>query len=113
MVLPNAERAEIDPAKITGYLLSSGHPIGRYKRPIFLSLGYSLEQWTKLRDDLLAHTATGEVVQGQYSKYGQKYEVRGILTGPSGKQVAIKSVWIILVGDKNPRFVTAFPGEKT
>ena len=40
----------------------------------------------------------------QVNEYGQKYVVRSMLKGPSGQ------VWIILVGERVPRFVTAFPG---
>ena len=42
--------------------------------------------------------------------YGQKYLVRGILKGPSGKAAEVVTVWIILSGEGVPRFVTAFPG---
>ena len=46
---------------------------------------------------------------GAVSPFGQKYEVRGELVGPNGRRAWIVSVWIILVGEQAPRFVTAFP----
>ena len=46
----------------------------------------------------------------QASEHGQKYEIRGIRTGPSGRSAEIVSVWIILSGENVPRFVTAYPG---
>ena len=42
--------------------------------------------------------------------YGQKYLVRGILKGPSGRAAEVVTVWIIQSGEGVPRFVTAFPG---
>ena len=39
-------------------------------------------------------------------------EFRGILSGPSGKEAEVVSVWIVLDGENILRFVTAFPGGK-
>jgi hypothetical protein len=112
VVLPNASKAEIDTAKLRDYLLSSSHPIGRFKQPFFAALGYSIEQWQQLEADLLELAATGVTRTGQNTAYGQKYEIRGILQGPSGKAAEVVSVWIILEDEDIPRFVTAFPGGK-
>ena len=43
--------------------------------------------------------------------FGQKYEVRGTLRGPSGRRAEVVTVWIVLSGESSPRFVTAVPGE--
>ena len=110
MKLPNAEDAQIEPAKLRDYLLSSSHPIGRFKYGFFSTLGYSREQWSQLEADLLDLAATGEATLGESTEYGQKYEVRGMLKGPSGRVAEIMSVWIVLAGQNTPRFVTAYPG---
>ena len=112
VVLPNASKAEIDPAKVHNYLLSSSHPIGRFKQPFFVALGYSGDRWQQLEADLLDLATTGDAQIGQKTEYGQKYEVRGILEGPSGRSAEVVSVWIILENEDIPRFVTAFPGGK-
>ena len=112
VVLPNASKAEINPAKVRDYLLSSSHPIGRFKQPFFVALGYSRDRWQQLETDLLDLASTGYVRIGQQTEYGQKYEVRGILEGPSGRSAEVVSVWIILDNADIPRFVTAFPGGK-
>ena len=54
MSLPNIERAVIDPAKIRDYLLAAAHPVARFKARFFVSLGYTADQWERLRDDILA-----------------------------------------------------------
>lgn len=33
--LPNAEQAVVEPAKVRDYLLSSAHPVGRFKAVVF------------------------------------------------------------------------------
>jgi hypothetical protein len=54
MKLPAAERAIIAQAKIRDYLLSTAHPVGRFKAPFFVSLGYTSANWRRLEEDLLA-----------------------------------------------------------
>lgn len=112
MKLPGADAAIIDPAKVRDYLLSESHPVGRFKSTFFASLGYSAGDWEQLRNDFLALTCEGDAVTGPQSPYGQKYEVRGTLCGPNGRIAAVVTAWIILRGERSPRFVTAFPGEK-
>ena len=109
MSLPNAEGATVDPAKIRDYLLSTAHPVGRFKAAFFVSLGYSADRWEVLRDDILTLARTGVAVPGQPSPYGRKFEVDGILIGPSGRSAAVGTVWILRMEDQFPRFVTAFP----
>ena len=111
MKLPAAERAVIAPAKIRDYLLSTSHPIGRFKASFFISLGYTGANWRRLERDLLAIAASAEAERGKDSRHGQKYEIRGILHGPSGRTAKVLTVWIMLFGSDVPQFVTAFPGE--
>ena len=112
VVLPNASKARINPKKLREYLLSSSHSIGRFKRPFFAALGYSENHWEQLAADLQELASNGEARLGQSTEFGQKYEVRGTLKGPSGKAAEIVSVWIVLEDEETPRFVTAFPGGK-
>ncbi len=112
MKMPSADAATVDSSKVRDYLLSASHPVGRFKATFFASLGYTPAQWGRLRDDLYAMACGEEAVTGLRSPYGQKYEVRGRLSGPSGRSAEIVTVWIILLGEDSPRFVTAFPGGK-
>lgn len=54
-----------------------------------------------------------EAAATEASEYGQKYEVRGTLKGPSGKTAFVVAVCIVLRGEDIPRLVTAFPGAKS
>jgi hypothetical protein len=104
----------IDPAnavvsteKLTGYLLSRSHPIGRYKSPFFLGLGYAAENPDRLRADLIA-LLQKSAEPGEVTEFGQKFLSRGALTGPNGKVGRILAVWIILAGSSQFRLVTAY-----
>jgi hypothetical protein len=110
--LPAAERSRVEPAKVRDYLLSREHPVGRFKAVFFEKLGYSADPWERLEQDLRALAVTGEATLGNQTKYGQKYEVHGTLRGPSGGSASIVTVWIVRWGEDEPRFVTAFPGER-
>jgi hypothetical protein len=110
MVLPGAEHAVVDAAKVRDYLLSHEHPVGRFKAVFFEALGYASTDWTRLQADLLALCRSANVVEGHASPFGRKYEVRGTLQGPSGRSAEVVTVWVVLIGEGVPRFVTAFPG---
>ena len=105
----NAAQATIDPTKIRGYLLSFAYPVGRFKASFFARLGYSEDRWEILRDDLLVIARSGIPVEGQLSKFGVKYEIDGVLHGPSGQSAEIRTVWMVEVAKAAPRFITAFP----
>jgi hypothetical protein len=111
MKLPEAQRAVIASAKIRDYLLSTSHPVGRFKAPFFARLGYTDADWQRLEQDLLALAGSGDAEPGRESPYGQKYEIRGTLNGPSGRSASVLTVWIVRFESDVPEFVTAFPGE--
>jgi hypothetical protein len=108
--LPNADRAVVQPEKVRDYLLSPLHPIGRFKAAVFGSIGFSGEQWRNLQLWLLELSRSGDATPGQESAHGQKFEIRATLVEPNGRTLAIVSVWMVLVGEDFPRFITAFPG---
>ena len=112
MKLPAADRAHVDTQKVRDYLLSSSHPVGRFKATFFMALGYSAQDWERLRDDLLALARSGAARPGGPSPHGEKYEVRATLVGPNGRSGLVLSVWIVrsFHGEAFPRFVTVFPG---
>ncbi len=85
MKLPAAERVVVEPAKIRDYVLSTSHPVGRFKAPFFASLGYTSANWRRLDEDLRDLAISGDAVFGKASQWGQKYEIHGTLKGPSWK----------------------------
>jgi hypothetical protein len=109
--IPGAQDAVINPLKLHGYLLSRSHALGRFKAPFFESLGYSASTWRRLDADLRAQHLSQDAVAGKPSPYGQKYEVRATLKGPSGRAAQVVSVWVVLADKEVPTFVTAYPGE--
>jgi hypothetical protein len=108
--LPNWQNAVVDPAKVRDYLLSTSHPVGRFKAAFFNALGYTDTNWTVLHRDLLALAALDAAVPGQPAEFGAKYEVHATLVGPSGRTATVVTAWIVRAGEDVPRFITAYPG---
>ena len=111
MDLPNANLAIIDRAKLEGYLLSAGHPVGRFKARFFARLGFTASEWRlfaqALREQHLAQAAEA----GPVDAFGQSFTIRAMLRGPAGAPALVTSVWFVRAGEDRPRFVTAYPGD--
>ena len=110
-MLPNADRAQIDPEKLHGYLLSETHPVGRFKARFFAALGYSPDRWQEFETDLRGQHLTQDAESTESSPHGQTFTIRVILKGPNGQSAMVRSVWFIATGTDTPRFVTAYPGD--
>lgn len=110
MLLPNADRAEIDPEKLHGYLLALTHPVGGFKARFFAALGYSAEHWQEFEFDLRRQHLTQDAESGESTAHGQPFTIRAILTGPNGQSAMVLSVWFIVRTREVPHFVTAYPG---
>ncbi len=108
MKLPNSENAVIQAEKLRDYILSAVHPVGRFKSAFFRGLGYQADTYEKLESDIRT-LLSAEAELAEQNKFGSKYLVQGILTGPNGRSARIVTVWIILLGETTPRFVTAYP----
>lgn len=108
--LPNTEKAIIDVEKLRGYVLSSVHPVGRFKAAFFQKLGYSAKNWEVFEQHLRELIRSQDITRIEETRYGQKFIVEGTLASPAGEIVQIVTVWVILKGENVPRFVTAYPG---
>jgi hypothetical protein len=113
MPLPFLDRALIAPARMRDYLLNPEHPVGRAKARFFTSLGFTREGWAELHAALLGHAALGETQAVIPTPFGQKYLIGDTIEGPIGTKAGVVAVWILGEPADGPRFVTAYPGEKS
>lgn len=109
MPLPNSEQAYIPPEKLTGYLLSETHAVGKEKARVFRAHGFTQEEAHMLEQGLLSIARAEEVAEEVVSPHGTKYAVEGTLTTPRGTLISLRTVWITEASDPRPRFVTAYP----
>lgn len=109
MKLPNSEKAAIDQRKVREYLLSTSHPVGRFKARFFAGIGFGPENWQALATAIAQVAANGDAQLVQDNEYGRKYLVLGALGGPAGRSAEVVSVWIIRAGSDTPHLVTVYP----
>ena len=108
----SARDAIIPADKLRDYLLSTIHPDGRGKAQYLGRLGYSQDAFGRLDADLREQVLSLEAQPGRASRYGEKYEILGSLTGPNGNTAWVRTIWIVLTGETAPRLVTLIPAEK-
>ena len=65
-----------------------------------------------MEQDIRNLLLSGDPQFREKTEFGQKYEVRGVITGPQNRSVELVTVWIVLSGEEVPRFITAYPGDE-
>lgn len=95
MKLPNADQAQVDREKITGYLLSGTHPDGSSKAAFFKRFGFRAGEWEVLAAALRKHSVSHAVVKTVESEHGVRYTVEGAIETPDGRNPRIRTVWVI------------------
>lgn len=109
MKLPKRQKAYIPPHKLSRYLLSKIHPIGRWKSKLFRTLGFDEKNADILEQRLIDIANYENVKESIVSAHGTKYVIDGSIETPSGNIVKVRTIWIIDKGQDTPRFVTAYP----
>ncbi len=110
MRLPNRERAYVPPGKLTDYLLSPTHPVGRHKAAYFAGLGFTITESEVLERELLRVADEGAVLETIPGEFGTKYIVEGEVQTPRGGVVVLATVWLAESPDSPPRLITAYQG---
>ncbi len=111
MELPNKSKAYVSLEKITDYLLSETHAVGKSKARYFRSFGFDDSCTNELAKALLAIAQNEQIVDSETSLYGTKYIIDGELETPKGVMIHIRTLWIIEKDQDIPRFITAYPTE--
>jgi len=111
MELPNKFRVQVPLEKVTDYLLSETHAVGKSKAKYFRSYGFTDATASDLAHGLLEIAKNTLVESSERSPYGTKYVVDGELETPNGDMIRVRTIWIIENDDDTPRFVTAYPTE--
>lgn len=109
MTLPYGEAAFVPSLKLTRYLLSTSHPVGRSKARFLRSRGFHDGNVPDLRAALVGVAQSGEVTEVEHTPHGVKHVVEGEIQTPHCDRARIRTVWITETGDARPRFVTAYP----
>jgi RHS repeat-associated protein len=111
--LPNAEYAQVDPAKFRDYSMNPNNPGNDGKWEAFESLGYDVSTDTgrargaqDVIRQLFSQIRSAPASMGKVSTYGPRLEVDMFLRGPNGKMGTLKTSWQYDSGGDIPRLIT-------
>jgi hypothetical protein len=107
-ILPDADRAWIESAKLSGYLLNPRHKDGGPKAVFFIGAGFNPDDVSALSKALLDHALMYDAKEVA-TRFGKRYVVEGPIRTPSGRSPWVRAVWE--VDDGPPRLITAVPME--
>ena len=102
-LLPHRKQAVIPPAKVFQYALNLEHPTGRNKAIVFRDvLGYVPANGDELIQKIMQGLSSWKAAQKEDTPYGIPFEVKMLVTGPSGRTAPVLSAWIIKNGSDFP-----------
>ncbi len=99
--------AEISVDKIRNYLLLK-RDVGD-KSKFLLHIGYTLENYDTLINDLRIQFLPLEATYIEDTIYGKKFKINRILNGPNGKALFISTIWMLENISERWKFITLFP----
>ena len=94
MKLPHRKNAYVPVAKLSEYLLSETHPVGRLKSRFFRSVGFHEANLGLMEQQFLALAHSADVKEVVESPYGRKFIIEGYLRTPLGLQARVRTVWL-------------------
>ena len=109
MKIPNNNQSIVADKKITDYLLSETHEIGKFKAYFFKGFGFDLTDIDTFKDSLIQHSIDRDIEITKYSDFGIKYELKCEINTPDERNPCIVTVWIVENGDESPKLITAYP----
>ena len=103
--------AVIAPTKLTKYLLIWRDADDKSK---FLGqAGYGQENWQQLAADLRNQILPLEAMPSdEPNRFGDVYEIRGILRGANGVNLAVVTIWMIEYETQQTKFITLYPDKE-
>jgi hypothetical protein len=102
--------AVIAPEKLTKYLLVRQ---ARGDKSAFLAeAGYTTANPDQLLRDLRRQVLSKQAMQIGTTKFGELYEIRALLTGPTGTPLRIRSIWMREHLSGITKFITLVPDRK-
>ena len=107
-MLPNAQLAFIDIAKISNYCLSLTHPEGRHKARVFQAvLGLDAKDAEFLKQAILSAASGNQATKTDTDQYGTRYILDFELSN-NERSAMIRTGWIIRSKEDFPRLTTCY-----
>lgn len=102
-----SDDAHIPLQKIAGYLLQLRPESDKAK--YLMSGGYTLDLAERLMEDIRRQLLSRDAMFMHTTEYGDMYEIRGELLGPTGIVLHVVSIWMRENHSGQTKFITLFP----
>jgi len=109
MKIPNNYQSFVADNKITDYLLSDIHEIGKHKAAFFKRFGFNIADIDTFKDSLIQHSIDRDIEKTKDSDFGIKYELKCEIQTPDKRNPCIVTVWIVENVQEEPKLITAYP----
>lgn len=109
MKLSYRKNVYIPKTKLTEYLLSQTHAVGRFKSKYFHTLGFNQLNVSLFEKALRTIAQSQDVKEVIPTVYGTKHIIDGKIKTPNRRIVKLRTVWIVDEEQKRSRFITAYP----
>ena len=97
----------IAPEKLSRYLLVR---LTRGDKSGFLALaGFGQGNSAELEKALREQVLTQEAVPVERNKFGEVFEIRGRITGPNGRVLSVRTIWMTEHLSGQTKFITLIP----
>lgn len=111
MKIPNNNLSSVADNKITDYLLSDIHEIGKHKADFFKRFGFDISDVDTFKGSLIQHSIDREIEKTKDSDFGVKYELKCEIKTPDERNPCIVIAWIVENEQEVPKLVTAYPAK--
>ncbi len=88
---------------------STDHPDGGSKAKFFINFGFTLANWQVFAQAIREQAANHSVKSITETAYGTKHVIDGVIETPAGKNVLIRTVWMIRTNKNKAELITAHP----
>jgi hypothetical protein len=104
-----ANGIEIDPRKLTHYVLNLNSPRGKNKAILFEKiLGYTKENYAQLLFQIKSKVLQAEAVFHSEDEFGKRYVVDLLIEGTQGQKASVRTGWLVSSIDNKAHLVTLF-----
>ena len=108
MIVPDADKAVIEPKKITDYCFNPQHAAGKHKARVFANaLDLELEHAGELLAALLDAVRNRQARLGNSNEFGQSYVVDFEMERER-KKATVRPIWIVENAKNYPRLITCY-----
>lgn len=74
--------------------------------------GYTLDNWEQLEADLRLHVLPTEATIIERTGYGDIFAIHSALTGPNGKTLFVRTIWMHELRSGVTKFITLYPDKR-